>query len=65
MSMLMTEIFNRGFSEDNDGDNRAIKILQLVFVFRPFQMYMIGRVIVGELQLKPSAKSNLGNDHCT
>ena len=33
MSMLMIEIFNRNFSEEDDGNNKAIKMLQLVFVF--------------------------------
>ena len=32
MSMLMIEIFNRNFSEENDDNNKAIKMLQLVFV---------------------------------
>ena len=64
MCFLISKILNRDFSEENDGDNKAIKMLQLVFVVF-FQMQMMKQVIAGELQLKPSAKSNLGSDHGT
>ena len=32
MSMLMIDMFNRNFSEEKHGNNKAIKMLQLVFV---------------------------------